>query len=132
MPTIQIPAAPVMERRPDGRLEVRHEGIVLMQSLDRWPVVRIEAYVTDPEDGIEMFQGYLNEPNTPRRLEFLALWAAAGVRLMEWERDRAKAPLSPRVRRALQYALWDLQIMGRVLRSPRFDWRRPAGATRCA
>lgn len=122
------PPAPMMVRRPDRRLEVRHGDVVLLQSMDRGPVIRVEAYLTDPADGIEMWQGYLSDAGTPRRLEFLRLWVQAGLNLAQAERQRARAPLSDRARRALQYALWDLQIMGQVLRSSRFRWPRVAAA----
>lgn len=71
-----------MQRRrlPDGRLEVRTDRLVLMESLDEGPVVRVELYEVVQRGrrrGMEMFLGYLSDRATPRRLEALRLWIAA-------------------------------------------------------
>ena len=65
-----LEARPVRTLRPDGRYELRYLEIVLMEAPDR----RLEFYQIDPADGLEMFQGYLNDPKCPRRVEMLRLW----------------------------------------------------------
>lgn len=83
---------PLMVRRPDRRLEVRHGDVVLMESPDAWkrpglrPVVRIEAYRVD-SSGLEMFLGYLNEAGTPGRAALLRLWMEAGTAALGGVRD---------------------------------------------
>jgi hypothetical protein len=77
MATAPTSTAPQRKRLPDGRLEVRTKTMVLLESLDQGPVVRVELYhiiQRGPYRGLEMFKGYLNDPRTPGRIAALRLW----------------------------------------------------------
>jgi len=107
-------ASPMMIRRPDRRLEVRHGDVVLMESMDRGPIVRVEAYRIDGS-GLELFQGYLGDAGTPDRVALLRLWVEAGAAMLAEERRRAyERALRPlRVRRFdLETALWRVRLGG--------------------
>lgn len=112
-----IEERPMMELRPDGRMEVRYVDVVLMEAPDRGPVRRIEYYrIDDWSDGIEMFRGYLNDPRCPDRVAMLRLWTKAGAaRHAEEQRKayaRALQPLSLLRRLDLRAALWRMKAGG--------------------
>ena len=86
---------PVRTLRPDGRYELRYVDVVLMEAPDRGDIRRIEFYQIDPSDGLEMFQGYLNDPQCPRRVEMLRLWLDGFGATLPRAKPGAPRPLRP-------------------------------------
>jgi len=90
-----LEAQPVRTLRPDGRYELRYLEIVLMEAPDRGEIKRIEYYQIDPADGLEMFQGYLNDARCPRRVELLRLWQDTFVASLPKVGPSARRPPAP-------------------------------------